>query len=194
MRRSKRSQRGLSLIETTVTLGVLATAAGALAMAVLSSQKAADSMRARDVVRAQSIKYMERLTRLTFGEAADPPASAAQIEELFDDNAVVSGGSVMTLHSLRTPVNDHGWRFRIQGFEVDGVFEIEINSDLDGNGTHSGIRGPNEPTMSGTWTAGDGVTVVPLLGEGRPELLRVEIFFNGEPVLRTLRAAPPENS
>ena len=187
-----RRQAGLSLIESTITLGVTVVVLGGFGLSVLSTQSATEGMREHDMVRAQSAKYMERLIALPYGTLADPPARAPELQELFDDNAVITGGGPLSLMALRTPIGNEGWRFRVQGFEARGVFEIEINSDLDGNGTRRGVRGPETPTMSGGLSAGDGTTVTDLEAEGRAELLRVEIFWNGESLLRTMRAAPVE--
>ncbi len=102
---------------------------------------------------------------------------------------------MLTLRSLETPVGAAGWRFRLDGFETSGVFEVEINADLDGNGTFQGVRGADDPTSGNLATsAGDGTSLVTLESEGDPRLLRIEIFWNGEPVLRTVRAAPVEGS
>lgn len=188
----RRRERGLSLIEATITMGVTVVVLGGFGMSVLSTQSATEDMRENDMVRAQAVKYMERLIALPYGTLADPPASGPQLQELLDDNAVITGGGPLSLMALRTPVADEGWRFRVRGFEARGVFEIEVNSDLDGNGTGRGIRGAETPTMSGGLSAGDGSTVTDLRGEGRSELLRVEIFWNGESLLKTLRAAPVE--
>lgn len=184
-------QGGFSLVEVMITLTVLAVALGGFSMVVLSTQQASVDMHGRNQVRTQAMKYMERLLRVPFGTVGDPAASPGQVAELFDDDAIVTGGGAVTLKSIETGMGVQGWRFRVEGFEAKGVWEIEINSDLDGNGTANGIRGTDQPTVGGTADLrGDGVTVVPLASEGNPNLLRIEIFWNGVSVLRALRSAP----
>ena len=194
-RNARRSERGMTFVEVLVAVGVLAVSVGGFVMAVLSAHSASAASREREMVRGQAFKYMERLLAVPYGTQADSAASAAAVEELFDDDGVVTSGGGLSLMSLRTPVNSDGWRFRIHGFEADGVFEVEVNSDLDGNGVGNGIRGIETPTTGfGSHVAGDGVSLVALNSENDPNLLRIEIFWNGEPVLRTYRAAPPEGT
>jgi type II secretory pathway pseudopilin PulG len=192
-RRSRIRQAGMSLIEVVISMGVIVVSVGGLGLMVLSTQAASQDMADRDIVRAQAIKYMERLIRLPYGTQFDPIATGGQVQELFDDNTVVTGGSPISLMSLRSPINSAGWRFFVEGFEVDGTFEIEINSDLDGNGVFQGVRGSETPSLPGL-VAGDGSSVVDLESEGDNNLLRVEIFWNGESLLKTYRAAPVEGT
>jgi type II secretory pathway pseudopilin PulG len=193
MLRRRLRQAGMSLVEVVISMGIIVVSMGALGLMVLSTQRATDEMAHRDIVRAQAVKYMERLLRLPYGTTFDPAAAPGQVQELFDDNNVVSAGTNVSLMSLRTPVNAPGWRFHIDGFEVDGTFEVEINSDLDGNGVFQGIRGTETPSVPGL-VAGDGSTVVDLLSEGSTNLLRIEVFWNGESMFKTFRAAPVEGT
>jgi len=193
MLRRKAREAGMTLIEVVISTGVLVISLGALGLMVLSTQSATDDMAERDIVRAQAVKYMERLMRLPYGTSFDPAASTGQVQELFDDNNVVNGGTNISLMSLRSPVNAPGWRFHIDGFEVDGTFEVEINSDLDGNGVFQGLRGTDTPSLPGL-SAGDGTTVVDLESEGDNNLMRIEVFWNGASLFKTYRSAPVEGT
>ena len=63
------------------------------------------------------------------------------------------------------------------------------------NGTGNGVRGTQAPTTGFTSaTGGDGTSVVTLLSENDPNLLRIEIFWNGKSVARALRSAPVEGT
>jgi prepilin-type N-terminal cleavage/methylation domain-containing protein len=195
MKTRRRRTAGFSLVETMITTAVIAIALGGFGMAVVGTQKSSIEMRDRDMRSAQAMKYMERLLRLPFGTAADPAATVAQVAELFDDNSIVTGGAPVTLKSLETPLNAAGWRFRVEGFEITGVWEIEVNRDLDGNGTFRGVRGTETPTSGYTAdVAGDGASVVNLQSENDPNMLRIEVFFNGTSVMRALRCAPIEGT
>jgi hypothetical protein len=167
---------------------VLLITVGGLAMSVLSAQRSSSEMRRRDMIRAQALLYVERLLGVPYGVDGSPAPTAADVANLFDDDDSIPSG--VTLTGLRTPVGGEGWRFRVGGFEADGVWEVEVNGDLDGNGTALGVRGTETPTAGGTETAGDGASIVPMLSEGRPTLLRIEVFFNGVSAARTVRAAP----
>src|SRR6266576_6323265 len=102
MKIRKSPTSGMSLVEVMITMVVLAVSLGGFSMAVMSTQKSSIQMRDRDMCKAQAMKYMERLLRLPYGNDTDPAASAAQVAELFDDNAVVTGGAAVTLKSLET--------------------------------------------------------------------------------------------
>lgn len=188
----RRKIGGTSLVDAVVSMGVLVVTAGGLGMSVLYTQKASQEMRRRDYVRAEGMRYIERLLGIPYGVTGDVAPTAADLQDFFDDNATVPSG--VTLMSLRTPVNGTGWRFKIGGFEAPGVWEIEVNNDLDGNGTTQGVRGTLTPTTGGTETAGDGSSTVTMLSEGRLTLLRIEVFFNGVSVARTFRSAPPQGT
>ena len=187
-RMSRSKVGGTSLVDAVVSLGVLVVTAGGLGMSVLYTQKASQEMRHRDYVRAEGMRFVERLLGIPYGVATDTAPTASDLQNFFDDNATIPGG--VTLMSLRTPVNGAGWRFKIGGFETPGVWEIEVNNDLDGNGTTQGIRGVQTPTTGGTETAGDGTTTVTMFSEGRTTLMRIEVFFNGVSVARTFRSSP----
>jgi hypothetical protein len=67
-------------------------------------------------------------------------------------------------------VGDDGLRFRLTGFEVEGEWEIQVNEDLNGDGDATDTN------------------------EGTGGLVRIEVFFRGESILRTFRARPSESS
>jgi len=179
---------GTSLVDAMISLTVLLITVGGLAMSVLSAQRSSSELKRRDMIRTQALLYVERLLGVPYGIAGSPSPTAAEVADLFDDDDTSPAG--VTLMGLRTPVGGEGWRFRVGGFEADGVWEVEINSDLDGNGTFQGVRGTETPTVGGTETAGDGTTIVPMLSEDRQTILRIEVFFNGVSAARTVRASP----
>lgn len=191
-RKGCRRSAGTSLVDAVISMGVLVVTVGGLGMSVLGTQRASDDMKRQDIVRAQGMKYIERLLGLPYGVTADSAPTSSDLQDLFDDNASVPVG--VTLMSLRTPLNAAGWRFRVAGLEMQGVWEIEVNGDLDGNGTLTGIRGTETPTTGGSAVAGDGTSTVTMLSEGRDALVRIEVFFNGVSIARTFRSAPVQGT
>jgi hypothetical protein len=69
----------------------------------------------------------------------------------------------LSLVAIRRPPDADGHRFRVAGFEEDGVWEVRVNEDANGNGVVDGA----EDTF---------------------DLFRVEVLFDGRPVLRTFRS------
>lgn len=183
---------GTSLVDVVISMGVLVVTAGGLGVTVISTQNATNQMGRRDVIREQAFKYVERMLAIPYGVDSGPAASATEVADFFDDDATMPAG--ITLMALRTPTNGAGWRFGLSGFEAKGVWEIEVNSDLDGNGTNLGLRGTLTPTVGGSEVAGDGVTLVTMLSANRTTLTRIEVFFNGVSVHRTLRSAPVQGT
>lgn len=191
---SRNRQRGTSLVDVMATLAVIVVSLGGLAMSVLQTQRSSSEMRRRDMERAQAMKLAERLMGLPWGSPSDPQPSDAVVAALLDDDSSTGLAPGLTFLSLRTPVNDAGWRFSIAGFEGGGLWEIEVNHDLDGDGVLTGVRATGVPTAGDELPAGDGTSVVPLLSEGRDDLFRVEILHDGRSAARFLRAAPSDGS
>lgn len=184
----RRKIAGTSLVDAVISMGVLVVSAGGLGMSVLYTQNASSEMKKRDMVRTQGLRYVERFLGIPYGADTDPAPTSADVQDFFDDNGTAPTG--VTLMGMRTPVNAEGWRFRVAGFEVPGVWEVEINADLDGNGTLTGVRAAQTPTTGDATPAGDGTSTVTMRSEGRTTITRIEVFFNGVSVARTLRAAP----
>jgi len=162
----KNSQAGLSLIEVLVAVSILGISFIALGGAVMSGVKSTMAMERRSVVRNQGLRYMERLQKLGFGDILDAAPAAADLDGLFDDKADIPD---LTLFQIATPVDQFGHRFRIAGFEEKGTWEIRVNRDINGNGVVDGDEVNND-------------------------ILRVEILFEGEPILTTFRNRPPAAS
>lgn len=188
----RRRSSGTSLVDVVISMGVLVVTAGGLAVSVLSTQKSSAKMAQRDMIRTQALRYVERLLGVPYGVDAAAAATATEAADFFDDDASMPAG--ISLMALRTPLNGAGWRFGVSGFEAKGVWEVEVNNDLDGNGTLTGVRGTLTPTTGGTETAGDGSSTVTMLSEGRTTLMRIEVFFNGVSVLKTFRSAPVQGT
>jgi prepilin-type N-terminal cleavage/methylation domain-containing protein len=159
---TRKAEKGLSLIEVLVAVAVLGISFIAIGGAVMTGVRSTVSMEKRTVVRHQALRYMERIQKLSFGDILDTEPSAVELNNLFDDKAAVPN---VSLFQVATAVDADGRKFRIAGFEEKGTWEVRINRDTNGNGVIDGNENYND-------------------------LLRVEVLFEGEPILTTFRARP----
>jgi prepilin-type N-terminal cleavage/methylation domain-containing protein len=162
-----RREGGFTLIEVMIALLVLATAFIVVGGALISGVRRTAEMKERNLVVAQAWKFAERLQRIPYGSEILTPATAEQLDDLFDDDGDLGN---VTLYQVQTPVGSEGLRFRLSGFEVEGDWEIQVNEDLNGDGDTDDHN------------------------EGTGCLTRIEILFRGQTVLRTFRARPAEST
>ncbi len=108
-------------------------------------------------------ELLDRLFRLDFGQSGAASVTAAQLDELFDDDDDLGSG---TLSSLRIQPGSRGFQFTIAEFPWGGTFEVRVDSDLNGDGDEADDR------------------------EGRADLLRINVLCDGVLVLESLRCAP----
>jgi prepilin-type N-terminal cleavage/methylation domain-containing protein len=161
---TRKNERGLSLIEVLVAVAVLGISFIALGGAVMAGVRGTVSMGKRSIVRNQSLRYMERIQKLSFGDILDADPSVTQLNDLFDDKAEIPD---VTLFQIATAVDADGRKFRIAGFEERGTWEVRINRDINGNGVIDGDENYND-------------------------VLRVEVLFEDEPILITFRTRPTQ--
>lgn len=159
---TRNTERGLSLIEVLVAVAVLGVSFIAIGGAVMTGVRSTVSMEKRSVVRNQALRYMERIQKLGFGDILDTEPTPTELNDLFDDKSEIPN---VTLFQVATAVDADGRRFRIAGFEEKGTWEVRVNRDANGNGVIDGKENYND-------------------------LLRVEVLFEGEPILTTFRARP----
>lgn len=164
---ARRTERGFTLIEVMIAVVVLATVFVVVGSVMLAGVKRTSEMRERNAIVTQSWKFAERLQRIPYGSEVASAATAAQYDDLFDDDGNLGN---VSLTQIRTAVGSDGLRFRLAGFEVDGDWEVQINEDLNGDGDADDVN------------------------EGTGGLVRIEVFFRGESVLRTFRARPAEST
>lgn len=200
----RRNERGTGLVEVMVSIGAIVVSIGGLSMSVISTQKASSEMRNRDLVRAQALKFMERMIAMPYGGPGDTFNSSA-FQNLMDDNPQTLGTGLTLMGCWTTP-GGNGREFHIDGFEAGGVWELEVNSDLDASGDANGYRGNQAPTTGiAAEIAGSGVvsgtmttlrsethgTATPLpapVGAWRGDIVRIELFWNGRSVAKTFRS------
>ena len=174
----RNSQSGFSLVEVVLTFAILAVATTALGLTQLSNSRRTQELKERDIAFGRGQAIMERILRMPFGSPGSAKATAAQYDILFgsdEDVRQVSLTEVQQRDENNDGVVDEGpITFTLEGVEDKGLWEVYIDSDLDGNGTI-------EPTVDGIETR-----------EGRSDLMRIEIRRNGRTVLKTLRARTPQ--
>ena len=110
--------------------------------------------------------YMARLNALPFGEWSDGLPDEEDVQDFFENVTTDSGLSFMQLRML---ANTNGDIIPLTVEGLDAQVEIEITYDLNG----------------------DGDTDDPYEKPG--ELYRIEIFYNGNSILRTYRATQVQN-
>lgn len=185
----QRGQKGFSMIEVLVTFSIFSLATMALGLVEMSNAQRARELRARDIAFARAQAFMERMLRMPFGSPNPPALTPADYDRIFGSDADVRDLSLTQLQRRDTnndgTVDDPPIRFRLRGTEDAGQWAIFVDADLDGDGILAG-----SPIIVGGDIDGDGTVDVRdgAGGEGRLDLMRIEIRHNGRILLRTLRA------
>lgn len=166
-------QRGFSLIEVVVTMAIFALATMALSLTTLSAHQKTEWLKERDVRHSTATAILERVLTLPFGSSVDGAPTTRQLDLVF--------GSDETLHREEAPSLVQLSRvsplwFKVESTEARGKWTIVIDNDLDGNGVV-------EEEVDG----------IPTL-EGQESLYRIEILYEDQVVLRTIRTQSPNES
>ena len=176
--KQKSPQTGFTLIEVVLTFSILAVATTAMALVELGNAQRTRHLKERDIAFARGQAIMERILRMPFGTPGAAALTSNQFDALFGtDGDVRTMGltQIMQKDADDDGVIDSGpLRFKLEGVEDSGTWEVYVDSDLDGNGKI-------EPTIDGIDTR-----------EGRNDLLRIEIRRNGRTLIKTIRARTPQ--
>jgi hypothetical protein len=156
-------EAGNSILEVMIGGVFLAVTMTSLGLGVLSGVRSSSDLREGNVVRNQAFSFMERIQHLPFGTPEDVAAAPSALDQLFDDSL---GLPNLTLCQLRKGATEDGFTFKIAGFEQDGVWEVRVSPDLDGDRMFD-----NEEDVE--------------------DILRIDVRFDGKPVLTTFRSRPP---
>ncbi|MFN6145935.1 MAG: prepilin-type N-terminal cleavage/methylation domain-containing protein [Planctomycetota bacterium] len=162
------AERGFSLVEVTTAAALLAILLYGLHSTMLSAVTGRATVNRTDRVSSLASEYLDRLQAVPFG-AGNGSATAAELEELFDDDQDLG---TVTLRELRVPANQEGHWFVGTQDGVTGRWRIRVTNDLNGDGDSTDVA----------WR------------EGRDDLLGVEIWFDDRLVVRAIRAAPVEET
>ncbi len=139
---------------------LLAGSLGAITAGVQACQDSVEeTLRQIDVIRTGR-DLMDRLTRLELGNDPAGSVTNAQLQELLDDDDDLGTG---TLSSMRLGPADLGTPFELAWFPHPGNWTIRVTSDLNLDGDEADET------------------------EGRADVLRVDLYFDGSPLLSTIR-------
>lgn len=161
------AQTGFTMVELMGSLTVMILLVMALQSTLFSTVKIRSSNEVQARRFDQAYEYMQRLKQIPFGTPADPPATPAQLTELFDDDQDVGN---VTLRQVSTAPGSPGHSFTTQLDDVTTRWRVHVNSDLDRDGSATGFR------------------------EGRPDLLLIEVYAEERLMFRTVRAADYANT
>ncbi len=159
------AEAGLSLVETVITMVLAVLMLYGLHSTLSMSMKGRVAADKIDQVHGHAMDFANRLRQISFGSAGAGTPSAAQLDELFDDDQDLG---TVTLHQLVVQPNQPGWSFQMARNGIVGTWRIKVSRDLDRNGALGGAR------------------------EGRNDLLGIEIWFGNRLQLHVLRAADPD--
>lgn len=150
--------RGFSLLEVLFSLAAIALLALGVAGGVVTGQRASRTLEDQARLENTAFGFQERLMAIPFGSLADSAASGSELDELFNDDDVLG---TATLHKVAAfgPAE-----FTLDGSGLSGQWRIVVDADLDGDGT-----------------------IDTTLEEGRDDLLRIAVYYDGRLITRTAR-------
>ena len=157
------NERGFTLVEIVMAAGILAVVALSLVSGAVTSQSAAQTLDRGSLVYTRAEGYLERIMAIPFGAPSDGTATSSELSELFDDDDLLGTASV---HKLR---NFGAAEFTTPSVGTPGLWRVLVSDDLDGDG--------------------DADTEV----EGRNDLFRITVYYDGRPVTEVLRFDPIAN-
>ena len=159
----RRRQGGFSLIEVMLVASMLMTVLTTIGVGLKSGHDANRELQRRAQLTLVCSELLDRLFRLDFGQQGGASATPAQLTELFDADSELG---TATLSSLRTPAGQPGFQFELADFPWGGKFEVRVDADLNGDGDETDTR------------------------EGRADLLRINVLWDGVLILESMRCAP----
>lgn len=156
------NSRGFHLIELSIVAAILAIVSLSVASGVTTTASATRSLENRSREEQQAQMYLERLLVIPFGPPGAAAASAGDLTEFFDDDEVFG---LLTLHSLRAfgPAE-----FTVSDERLPGRWRVSADRDINGDGAED----EDDPA------------------EGRNDLLRCAVYYDGRLVDQVVRFDP----
>ena len=152
-------ERGFSLLEVVFSLTALSLSVVSVGLGVHRGMQVTREIRELETVQAQAQAFLDALLAQSFGDVTDPTPTEDQLDEIFDND--LDGGDVTLQQLTAWPPENEGWVFGLNGFPVAGTWRLQIDTDFNDDGVIAGGL------------------------EGRDDVLRVKVFFNGRLVLST---------
>ncbi len=162
-----RRQRGFTLLEVMLVSAMMMTVLTTIGVGLRSGHASKREIERRAQLTIVAGELLDRLFRISYGTASDASATNGQLTELFDGDSDLG---TATVSSLRTPAGTIGYQFEIDEFPWGGRFEVRVDADLNGDGDEADAR------------------------EGRADLLRMNVMWDGILILESVRCAPWSSS
>ena len=156
-------ERGFTVLEVMIITSMMMTVLATVTVGLKAGHTAKEEMRRRDLLTVMSSDIMDRLFQVPFGNPGDEPPSPAELSELFDDDDFLGP---VTLSGLRVPAGMPGFTFELANFPYNGTWEVRVAADLNADGDEEDEN------------------------EGRDDLFRVNILYDGVLILETMRSEP----
>lgn len=126
-----RGERGFTLLEMTLVSVLMVVVFSTLAIGLRAGHLANQEIERRTAQTLVADDLIDRLFRIDFGQPTDGAASASQLTTLFDDDEDLGNA---TLTNLRVYSGATGFQFELANFPWPGAFEVNVHSDLNGDG------------------------------------------------------------
>jgi len=189
MKHRKVAERGLTLIEVTIAMVIVALSAVGLAGSLMSGVAANRLYQENTILVSRSQHYLETLFNLQFGVSADGAATQDQLDAVFAGEGEL-GANPPTLVELAKAVEaqpDQLYRFTPPGLGLEGAFlvyvtnnavaEIDYSAAVDADGDSAPDQGAS--IVEGNITPdvpGEGAYESDTYDQGR-ELFAFEVWF-----------------
>ena len=163
---------GATLLEAICALAVLAILITAVGGAVFEGIRVRERIREDVSLKIVAQQIIDSVVTQPFGDLSDPNPTTTQLNEIFDLDA---DPGTATLHQLsRWPTTAGGWEFQLAASPIPGLWRVQIDQDLDDDGTVATSTTITSPTTS---------SEVAEFLEVQQTLFRVRAFFDDNLIL-----------
>jgi len=127
----RRHVAGFTLFEMMLVTALMVAVFSALALGVRAGHTANQAIARRTALTIVADDLMDRLFRISYGQATDGAATAAELSALFDDDEDLG---TVTLTSLEVFSGSTGYQFELANFPWPGQFDVIVSTDLNNDG------------------------------------------------------------
>jgi len=163
----------LSLLEVVAAATILTLFLVTIGLALQSATQTARAIRRDYAVQLIAQQFVDQLSALDFGSADDPNPTVDQIAEFFDGD---DDPGTITVHQLtRSPSGDDGWLVPLR--DLGGTLRFQADFDVNDDGAVGASSGGESSDLEAIESL-----------ETSNAIVRIRVFFDDRPVLRTNRA------